>query len=88
MNRFFKEINEVCEIEKELTFHIARHTYATTVTLLNRVPFESVSKILGQINWRTTQHYGKVLDYKVSKYMQLLKTKLRILNRMHKSKSS
>ncbi|WP_026979124.1 site-specific integrase [Flavobacterium tegetincola] len=76
MNAYLKEIAGVCEIEKELTFHIARHTFATTVTLTNGVPIESVSKMLGHKNLRTTQHYAKVLDKKVSNDMNLLKQKL------------
>ena len=75
MNAYLKEIAAVCEIEKELTFHIARHTFATTVTLTNGVPIESVSKMLGHKNLRTTQHYAKVLDRKVSDDMKLLKDK-------------
>jgi site-specific recombinase XerD len=75
MNAYLKEIASVCEIEKELTFHIARHTFATTVTLTNGVPIESVSKMLGHKNLRTTQHYAKVLDRKVSEDMKLLKDK-------------
>lgn len=75
MNAYLKEIAGVCEIEKELTFHIARHTFATTVTLTNGVPIESVSKMLGHKNLRTTQHYAKVLDKKVSEDMQILKDK-------------
>lgn len=75
MNAYLKEIAEVCEIEKELTFHIARHTFATTVTLTNGVPIESVSKMLGHKNLRTTQHYAKVLDRKVSDDMKILKEK-------------
>jgi site-specific recombinase XerD len=75
MNAYLKEIAGVCEIEKELTFHIARHTFATTVTLTNGVPIESVSKMLGHKNLRTTQHYAKVLDRKVSEDMKLLKDK-------------
>ncbi|MBP2284838.1 integrase [Flavobacterium sp. CG_23.5] len=47
MNAYLKEIAGVCEIEKELTFHIARHTFETTITLTNGVPIESVSKMLG-----------------------------------------
>jgi site-specific recombinase XerD len=73
MNAYLKEIAAICEIEKELTFHIARHTFATTVTLTNGVPIESVSKMLGHKNLRTTQHYAKVLDRKVSEDMKLLK---------------
>ncbi|WP_432671042.1 site-specific integrase [Flavobacterium sp. SM2513] len=75
MNAYLKEIAAVCEIEKELTFHIARHTFATTVTLTNGVPIESVSKMLGHKNLRTTQHYAKVLDRKVSEDMLLIKNK-------------
>jgi len=76
MNAYLKEIAGVCEIEKELTFHIARHTFATTVTLTNGVPIESVSKMLGHKNLRTTQHYAKVLDRKVSEDMKILREKL------------
>ena len=75
MNAYLKEIASVCEIGKELTFHIARHTFATTVTLTNGVPIESVSKMLGHKNLRTTQHYAKVLDRKVSEDMKILKDK-------------
>ncbi|WPR73050.1 site-specific integrase [Flavobacterium sp. NG2] len=75
MNAYLKEIAGICGIEKELTFHIARHTFATTVTLTNGVPIESVSKMLGHKNLRTTQHYAKVLDRKVSEDMQILKSK-------------
>lgn len=76
MNSYLKEIADVCGIEKELTFHIARHTFATSVTLANGVSIESVSKMLGHKNIRTTQHYAKILDSKVSEDMQLLKLKL------------
>nr|WP_317046221.1 site-specific integrase [Flavobacterium sediminis] len=76
MNAYLKEIAGICEIEKELTFHIARHTFATTVTLTNGVPIESVSKMLGHKNLRTTQHYAKVLDRKVGEDMKILRDKL------------
>jgi integrase len=75
MNAYLKEIADICKINKELTFHIARHTFATTVTLTNGVPIESVSKMLGHKNLRTTQHYAKVLDRKVSEDMKILKDK-------------
>lgn len=78
MNAYLKEIAGVCEIEKELTFHIARHTFATTVTLTNGVPIESVSKMLGHKNLRTTQHYAKVLDRKVSEDMKAIRKKFSI----------
>ena len=80
MNAYLKEISDVCGINKELTFHIARHTFATTITLTNGVPIESVSKMLGHKNLRTTQHYAKVLDRKVSDDMEQLKRILEIKN--------
>ena len=76
MNGYLKEVADLCGIQKELTFHIARHTFATTVTLTNGVPIESVSKMLGHKNLRTTQHYAKILDRKVSDDMKLLRDKL------------
>jgi site-specific recombinase XerD len=76
MNAYLKEIADVCGINKVLTFHIARHTFATTVTLSNGVPIESVSKMLGHKNIKITQHYAKILDRKVSDDMKLLKQKL------------
>ena len=76
MNSYLKEIGDVCGITKELTFHVARHTFATTVTLTNGVPMESVSKMLGHKSIKTTQHYAKILDKKVSDDMQILKYKL------------
>jgi site-specific recombinase XerD len=76
MNSYLKEIVNVCGINKDLTFHIARHTFATTVTLSNGVPIESVSKMLGHTNIKTTQHYAKILDKKVSDDMLILKSKL------------
>lgn len=75
MNSYLKEIADVCGINKDLTFHIARHTFATTVTLTNGVPIESVSKMLGHKNIKTTQLYAKILDVKVSDDMQALKKK-------------
>ena len=75
MNSYLKKIADACEITKDLTFHIARHTFATTVTLSNGVPIESVSKMLGHKNLKTTQHYAKILDLKVSNDMQILREK-------------
>jgi len=77
MNSYLKEIVNVCGINKELTFHVARHTFATTVTLSNGVPIESVSKMLGHTNIKTTQHYAKILDKKVSDDMIVLRKKLK-----------
>lgn len=75
MNAYIKEIATLARISKNLTFHLARHTFATTVTLTNGVPIESVSKMLGHTNLKTTQHYAKILDMKVSQDMQILKSK-------------
>lgn len=77
MNAYLKEIADVCGINKELTFHIARHTFATTVTLSNGVPLETVSKMLGHTNLKTTQHYAKILDNKISNDMAILKEKFK-----------
>jgi len=73
MNAYLKEIADLCEINKNLTFHLARHTFATTVTLTNGVPIESVSKMLGHKSLKTTQHYAKILDRKVSDDMKKLR---------------
>jgi len=75
MNEYLKEIAVVCSIEKVLTYHLARHTFATTVTLNNDVPIESVSKMLGHKNLKTTQHYAKILNKKVSEDMKTLRLK-------------
>jgi site-specific recombinase XerD len=72
MNAYLKEIADLCEINKDLTFHVARHTFATTVTLTNGVPIETVSKMLGHKKLQTTQHYAKILDTKISQDMSAL----------------
>ena len=77
MNAYIKEIATLAGITKNLTFHLARHTFATTVTLTNGVPIESVSKMLGHTNLKTTQHYAKILDMKVSKDMAILRNKFK-----------
>jgi site-specific recombinase XerD len=76
MNAYLKELADLCGIDKELTFHIARHTFATTVTLMNGVPIESVSKMLGHTNLKSTQHYAKVVDKKLGDDMAALAMKL------------
>ncbi|MDP3314174.1 site-specific integrase [Lutibacter sp.] len=91
MNAYLKEIADLCGISKNLTFHLARHTFATTVTLTNGVPIESVSKMLGHKSLKTTQHYAKILDRKVSDDMNALKLILNInkeKNQLTKSKST
>ncbi|MGV3458864.1 MAG: site-specific integrase [Flavobacterium sp.] len=76
MNGYLKEIADICGITKKLTFHIARHTFATTVTLSNGVPIESVSKMLGHTSIRTTQIYAKVIESKLSEDMGKLCARL------------
>jgi site-specific recombinase XerD len=88
MNAYLKEIADVCEINKELTFHIARHTFATTITLSNGVPIETVSKMLGHTNLKTTQHYAKILDKKISSDMMILKEKFKITNQIKLDKTN
>tara|TARA_R110000764_G_scaffold1503_2_gene6605 strand:- start:145874 stop:146176 length:303 start_codon:yes stop_codon:yes gene_type:complete len=73
MNAYLKEIAGLSGINKHLTTHLARQTFATTVTLSNGVSIESVSKILWHKSLRTTQHYTKILNRKVNEDMQLLK---------------
>jgi len=75
-NAYLKEIAAICKIKKNLTFHMARHTFATTVTLTNDVPLETVSKMLGHKDLKTTQHYAKIIDKKISNDMMNLKNKL------------
>ena len=75
-NGYLKEIADLCGIDKNLTFHMARHTFATTVTLSNEVPMETVSNTLGHTKITTTQIYAKVLENKVSEDMMALELKL------------
>ena len=75
LNAYLKEIADICGITKNLTFHLARHTFATTVTLNNGVPIESVSKMLGHTKLSTTQIYAKVVEVKLSQDMRGLKAK-------------
>ncbi len=75
-NAYLKEIADRCDIKKNLTTHLARHTFATTVTLTNGVPIETVGKMLGHKNLRTTQHYAKIIDSKVEEDMKILREKL------------
>ena len=76
MNGYLKEIADLCNITKVLTYHLARHTFATTITLSNGVPIETVSQMLGHNSLKTTQHYAKVIDTKVSTEMSALQEKL------------
>lgn len=75
-NAYLSELADICGINKKITTHIARHTFATTVTLANGVPIETVSKMLGHTRLATTQIYAKVIDQKISDDMRDLKSKL------------
>ena len=70
VNSYLKVITKACGIHKNITFHSARHTFATTVTLSNGVPIETVSKMLGHAKLTTTQIYARVLEKKVGEDMQ------------------
>lgn len=76
LNSYLKEISDLCGIKKNLIFHLARHTFATTVTLTNGVPIESVSKMLGHSRISTTQVYAKVVEKKLGEDMEKLKERL------------
>lgn len=78
LNEYLKEIAALCGIQKRLTYHMARHTFATTITLNNGVPIETVSKLLGHKNLRITQHYAKILDRKISEDMHSLQQRMTV----------
>ena len=80
LNCYLKEIAELCGIKKNLTFHLARHTFATTMTLGKGVPIESVSKMLGHTNIQTTQIYARITNEKISKDMDYLSQHLGALD--------
>ena len=73
MNDNLKIIQELVGIDKNLTTHLARHTFATTITLENGVPIETVSRMLGHTSIKTTQIYAKVLEAKILSDMKKLK---------------
>ncbi|RBL90445.1 site-specific integrase [Chitinophaga flava] len=77
-NGYLKEIADICGIQKNLTTHTARHTFATTVTLANGVPIETVSAMLGHKSIRTTQIYAKIVASKVSGDMKALKNRFNL----------
>jgi site-specific recombinase XerD len=75
-NAYIKEVATICGIKKELTTHTARHTFATTVTLENDVPIETVGKMLGHKDLRSTQKYAKITKRKISNNMMALESKI------------
>lgn len=74
INRFLKEIAKRAKVHKKITFHMGRHTFATTITLEKGIPIETVSKMLGHTKLSTTQVYAKVVDTKIMEDMASLKT--------------
>lgn len=84
INEYLKEITALCGLDFDITFHTARHTFATTITLNNGVPIETVSKMLGHTNVRMTQHYAKIQDKKIGEDMNLLKE---VLTKKHSLKT-
>ena len=82
MNSYLKELTDICGINKSITMHMARHTFATSVTLSNGVPIETVSKILGHTSLKTTQIYAKILDQKISEDMDQLKARLEVKSKV------
>jgi len=76
MNGYLKEIGDICGITKNLSTHLARHTFATTVTLAKGVSLESVSRMLGHTNLKTTQVYARMMDSRVATEMKVLRGKL------------
>jgi site-specific recombinase XerD len=85
MNSYLKEIGDLCGIGKNLTTHLARHTFATTTTLSKGVPIETVSKMLGHAKIQTTQIYARITDNKISNDMNKLATRLKGIENMYES---
>lgn len=76
MNDYLGEIAHICGINKKITFHLARHSFATEICITQGVPIESVSKMLGHTNIKTTQIYARVVDRKISHDMAVLERKI------------
>lgn len=77
MNAYLKEIADLCGIQKNLTTHCARHTFATTVTLANKISMESVSKMLGHSSLAMTMKYARILDSTIGLEMSQLAEKMK-----------
>jgi integrase len=76
VNKSLKIIAAVCGIRKHLTFHVARHTFATTITLMNDIPIETISKMLGHTKISTTMLYAKVTQLKIDRDIRMLREKI------------
>jgi site-specific recombinase XerD len=73
MNAYLKEIAQICGLNTKLHWYVARHTFATTVTLNNGIPIEVVSYMMGHSTTKQTQHYARIKEKMVSKHMKILK---------------
>jgi site-specific recombinase XerD len=78
MNAYLKEIAAIVGIEKNLTFHVARHTFATTVTLQNGISIEAVSRMMGHTNIQSTQHYARIVDKKIADEMMAMSERVNL----------
>lgn len=76
MNSYLKEIADFCGIDKDITTHTARHTFATTVTLANGVALTNVARMLGHTSTRMTEHYAKVLSHNIFSDMKKVQSKM------------
>ncbi|WP_075604112.1 site-specific integrase [Saccharicrinis aurantiacus] len=85
VNIYLKQVAKLCRIDKHMTFHLARHTFATTITLANGMPIETVSKLLGHTTLTTTQVYAKVLQDKIGSDMSNLE---QVLSQRQKGSNS
>ena len=72
INKYLKYIAILCKINKRITFHTSRHTFASTVTLANNISLEVVAKMMGYTNTRMTSHYAKLVDDAIAKQMDSL----------------
>ena len=72
INKYLKDIAILCNINKRITFHTSRHTFASTVTLANNISLEVVSKMMGHTNTRMTTHYAKLIDKCIGEQMDKL----------------
>jgi len=80
LNAYLKELADICGIEKQISSHVARHSYATSVCLANGVSIENVAKMLGHSDTKMTRHYAKVLDKSIMRDMESVNGKFSMTN--------
>lgn len=74
MNSYWKELADIWFLGKDMTMHIVRYTFATSVTLTNAVPLETVSTMMGHSSLKTTHIYARIVDSKISEDIENMKT--------------